>query len=78
MNSDASDPVSCWRDGTWLTTATSEDSRTLKNVRTQPKVRAVWGTGDVLMRSVPGFTYIQLVPERMQVGKGVKEFADGR
>ena len=26
-------------------------------------------------RSVPGFTCVQLVPERMQVWKGVKEFA---
>ena len=25
-------------------------------------------------RSVPGFTYIQLTPERMQVWKGVAEF----
>lgn len=26
-------------------------------------------------RSVPGFTYIQLAPERMQVWRGVEEFA---
>ena len=98
-------PVSyCW-DGTRLTTATFERSRTLKNVRAQPKVRvAVGSTGDVLMvdatatvvavtdidpetaneyaqaagndpRSVPGFTYIQLAPERMQVWRGATEFA---
>jgi len=97
-------PVSYWWDGSWLTTATSEGSRTLKNVRTQPQVRAAIGsTGDVLMidatativavadvatevaeryarasgndpRSVPGFVYIQLVPGRIQVWKGVAEF----
>ncbi len=98
-------PVSYWWDGTRLTTATFENSRTLKNVRAQPKVRvSVGSTGDVLIvdatativavtdidagvaekyaqasgndpRSVPGFTYIQLAPERMQVWRGVEEFA---
>ena len=98
-------PVSFWWDGTRLTTATSESSRTLKNVRTQPKVRvSVGSTGDVLIvdatativpvtdidpgvaeayaqasgndpRSVPGFTYLQLAPQRMQVWRGPKEFA---
>ena len=87
-----------------LTTATFEGSRTLKNVRAQPKVRAAIGTtGDVLMidatatiatvadiaevaeryaqasgndpQSVPVFVYIQLVPERIQLWKGVAEFA---
>lgn len=97
-------PASFWWDGSRLTTATFEKSRTLKNIRAQPKVRAsVGSTGDVLMidatavivavadigtaaaegyarasrndpRSVPGFTYIQLTPERMQVWKGVAEF----
>ncbi len=97
-------PVSCWWDGSWLTTATVEGSRTLKNVRTQPKVRAAIGsTGDVLMvdatamivavadiatevadryaqasgndpQSVPGFVYIQLLPQRIQVWKVVAEF----
>lgn len=43
-------PVSYWWDGSRLTTAAFEGSRTLKNVRTQPKVRAAIGsTGDVLM-----------------------------
>jgi hypothetical protein len=43
-------PVSFWWDGVRLTTATSEDSRTARNVRAQPKVRAAIGsTGDVLM-----------------------------
>jgi hypothetical protein len=43
-------PVSYWWDGSRLTTATFEGSRTLKNVRLQPKVRAAIGsTGDVLM-----------------------------
>lgn len=43
-------PVSYWWDGSRLTTATFEDSRTLKNVRQQPKVRASIGdTDDVLM-----------------------------
>lgn len=98
-------PVSYWWDGVRLTTATFEESRTLTNVRAQPKVRAsVGSTSDVLMidatavivavadieteaaegyaqvsgndpRSVPGFAYIQLTPERMQVWRGVTEFA---
>ncbi len=98
-------PVSYWWDGTRLTTATFENSRTFKNVRAQPKVRvSIGSTGDVLMvdaiatiaavseidpgvaegyaraagndpRSVPGFAYIQLAPERMQVWKGPNEFA---
>jgi hypothetical protein len=94
-------------DGSRLTTATFEGSRTLKNVRAQPKVRAAIGTAaDVLMidatatiatvvniadiaevaqryaqasgngpQSVPGFVYIQLVPVRIQLWKGVSEFA---
>jgi general stress protein 26 len=98
-------PVSYWWDGTRLTTATFENSRTLKNVRAQPNVRvAIGSTGDVLIvdaiamivtvgdvepsaaegyarasgndpRSVPGFTYIQLTPDRMQVWRGPTEFA---
>jgi hypothetical protein len=98
-------PVSYWWDGCRLTTATFRGSRTWRNVRAQPKVRAsIGGTGDVLMidatatiasgadvgegaadgyaqasgidpRSVPGFTYLQLAPERMQVWKGAAEFA---
>jgi general stress protein 26 len=97
-------PVSYWWDGARLLTATFEGSRTLRNMRTQPKVRASIGsTGDVLMidataaivaaadvdetaaqgyaqasgvpRSAPGFTYVQLVPERMQVWKGHAEFS---
>jgi len=41
-------PVSYWWDGTRLTTATFENSRTL-NVRAHPKVRvSVGSTGDVL------------------------------
>ena len=97
-------PASYWWDGSRLTTATFEDSRTLKNVRAQPKVRASIGsTADVLMidaaavivavadidtaaaegyarasrndpRSLPGFTYIRLTPERMQVWRGAAEF----
>lgn len=43
-------PVSYWWDGARLTTATSEHSRTMRNLRAQPKVRAAVGsTGDVLM-----------------------------
>jgi general stress protein 26 len=97
-------PVSYWWDGARLLTATFEGSRTLRNVRVQPKVRASIGsTGDVLMvdatavimavadveesaaegyaqasgvpRSAPGFTYVRLVPERMQVWKGPAEFS---
>ncbi len=97
-------PVSYWWDGARLTTATFEHSRTLRNVRTQPKVRVSIGSFvDVLMidataiivaaddvdeaakdgyaqasgipRSTPGFHYVQLVPERMQVWKGPAEFA---
>jgi len=98
-------PVSYWWDGSRLTTATSESSRTLKNVRSQPKVRAAIGsTGDLLMidatativsvaeidaeaaeryaqasgndpRTAPGFKYILLAPERMQVWRGAAEFA---
>jgi general stress protein 26 len=97
-------PASFWWDGARLTTATFEDSRTLKNVQAQPKVRAsVGSTSDVLMidatavivavadidtaaaegyarasrndpRSVPGFVYIRLSPQRMQVWRGVVEF----
>jgi general stress protein 26 len=97
-------PVSYWWDGSRLTTATFEDSRTLKNVRAQPRVRAAVGSAaDVLMidatavivavtdidtaaaegyarasgndpRSAPGFAYLQLTPERMQVWRGVAEF----
>ena len=95
-------PVSYWWDGARLLTATFEGSRTLRNVRAQPKVRASIGsTGDVLMidatatvvaaadvddaaaqgyaqasgnpRSAPGFAYVHLVPERMQVWKGRAE-----
>jgi general stress protein 26 len=97
-------PVSYWWDGARLLTATFEGSRTLRNVRAQPKVRAAVGsTGDVLMidatagivtaagvdaaaaegyaqasgvpRSAPGFTYVQLVPKRIQVWKGPAEFS---
>jgi Pyridoxamine 5'-phosphate oxidase len=97
-------PVSYWWDGVRLLTATFEGSRTLRNVRAQPTVRAAVGsTGDVLMidatativaaddvdeaaaegyaqasgvpRSAPGFTYVQLAPERMQVWKGPAEFS---
>ena len=97
-------PVSYWWDGARLLTATFEGSRTLRNMRAQPKVRASIGsTGDVLMidavaavvaadeigeaaaegyaqasgvpRSAPGFTYVRLVPERMQVWKGPAEFS---
>jgi general stress protein 26 len=96
-------PLAYWWDGFRLTTATFEGSRTLKNVRVQPQVRAAIGTtGDVLMidatatiatvadiaevaeryaqasgndpQAVPGFVYIQLVPERIQLWKGVAEF----
>jgi general stress protein 26 len=97
-------PASYWWDGSRLTTATFENSRTLRNVRAQPRVRASIGsTGDVLMidatativpvadidpaaaegyarasgndpRSTPGFAYIRLTPERMQVWRGVAEF----
>ncbi len=98
-------PASYWWDGTQLTTATFEDSRTLKNIQTQPKIRASIGsTADVLMidaiadivavtdidtaaaegyarasrndpRSVPGFVYLRLTPQRMQVWRGSSEFA---
>jgi general stress protein 26 len=96
-------PLSYQWDGSRLTTATFEGSRTLKNVRAQPKVRAAIGTtDDVLMidatatiatvaaiaevaaryaqgsgnepQLVPRFAYIQLVPERIQLWKGVAEF----
>lgn len=43
-------PLSYSWDGSGLTTATLENSRTVKNVRVQPRVRAaIGGTGDVLM-----------------------------
>ena len=96
--------MSYWWDGSRLLTATFENSRTLRNVRAQPRVRASIGsTGDVLMidatavvadvadvdataaegyarasgvpRSAPGFTYIHLVPERMQMWQGQAEFS---
>jgi Pyridoxamine 5'-phosphate oxidase len=97
-------PVSYWWDGARLTTATSKNSRTARNLRAQPKVRAAIGsTGDVLMidamaemvswddigeteadgyaqasgvpRSVAGFVYVRLVPQRMLVWKGPAEFS---
>jgi general stress protein 26 len=97
-------PVSYWWDGARLTTATSENSRTARNIRAQPKVRAALGsTGDVLIidataavvpwddidettgegyaqasgvpRSMPGFVYVRLVPQRMQVWRGPAEFS---
>src|SRR5260370_4568073 len=99
-------PLAYWWDGSRSTTATFEGSRTLKNVRAQPKVRAAIGSAaDVLMidatatiatvaditdiaevakryaqasgndpQSEPGFVYIQLVPDRIQLWKGVAEF----
>ena len=101
-------PLTYWWDGSRLTTATFEGSRTVKNVRAQPKVRAAIGTAaDVLMidatativtvadiadiaevasryaqasgndpQSMPGFVYIQLVPERIQLWTGVAEFTE--
>ena len=43
-------PVSFWWDGTRLTTATLENSRTLSNVQAQPRVRvSIGSTSDVLM-----------------------------
>ena len=93
-------PVSYWWDGTRLLTATFDNSRTLKNIQAQPKVRASIGTtGDVLMidatavittdvdetaadgyaqasgvpRATPGFVYVHLVPQRMQVWRGPAE-----
>lgn len=43
-------PVSFWWDGTRLTTATFENSRTLSNVHAEPRVRVSIGTtSDVLM-----------------------------
>jgi hypothetical protein len=97
-------PVSYWWDGERLITATFEGSRTLNNIRVQPRVRAsVGSTSDVLMidataavvaaaeleesavagyeqasgvlRSTPGFVYVQLVPKRMQVWSGPAEFS---
>jgi len=96
-------PVSYWWDGARLTTATSENSRTARNIRAQPKVRAAVGsTGDLLMidataaivpwgdidetaaegyerasgvpQSMPGFVYVRLVPQRMQVWRSPAEF----
>jgi general stress protein 26 len=43
-------PVSFWWDGSRLTTATFENSRTVKNIQAQPKVRVSVGTtADVLL-----------------------------
>jgi hypothetical protein len=97
-------PASYWWDGSRLTTATFENSRTLKNLRAQPRVRASVGTtADVLMidaiaaivavadidtaaadgyaraarndpRTVPGFVYVRLTPQRMQVWRSPAEF----
>jgi general stress protein 26 len=93
----------CW-DGSHLTTATFENSRTLRNIAAQPRIRASIGTtSDVLMidataaivpiadidqaaadgyaraarndpRSVPGFVYVRLTPQRMQVWRNAAEF----
>ena len=98
-------PVSYWWDGTQLTTATFEDSRTHRNARVQPNVRVSLGTTtDVLMidataavvtvadidaaaadgyartsgvdpRSVPGWVYLRLAPQRMQLWSGPAEFS---
>lgn len=97
-------PVSYWWDGARLTTATFENSRTVRNIAAQPDVRASIGsTTDVLMidaaaavvagsdiddtaadgylqsarldpRSLPGFVYLQLTPQRMQLWNGREEF----
>jgi hypothetical protein len=43
-------PLSYWWDGARLITATFENSRTLTNIRVQPRVRgSIGSTGDVLM-----------------------------
>jgi general stress protein 26 len=97
-------PVSFWWAGSRLITATLEDSRTLNNIRVQPRVRAAIGsTSDVMMidaaaaavvgadleesaiegyeqvsgvpRSTPGYVYIQLAPQRIQVWRGPAEFS---
>ncbi|MGY2062976.1 pyridoxamine 5'-phosphate oxidase family protein, partial [Nocardia gipuzkoensis] len=97
-------PVSYWWDGARLLTATFENSRTLRNLQAQPRVRAALGsTVDVLMidahaavvaaadvddvaaegyarasripRQTPGFVYVHLVPDRIQVWRGPAEFS---
>lgn len=97
-------PVSYAWNGSVLTTATFERSRTTANIRADHRVRvAVGDTADVVMvdasaslvpaeaidqesadayarlspdpRTSPGFIYIRLIPQRIQVWKGVHEFA---
>lgn len=48
-------PVSYWWDGSLIITATPENSRTMKNIRTQPRVRlSIGATADVLMIDAVG------------------------
>lgn len=96
-------PVAYVWDGTTLTTATFERSRTAANIRADERVRvAVGDTADVVMidatasvvpvaeidqesadgyaevsadpRTAPGFIYIRIIPQRVQVWKGLHEF----
>ena len=67
-------PLSHWWDGFRLTTATFEGSRTLKNVRAQPKVRAAIGTtGDVLM--IDATATIATVADIADIAEVAKRYA---
>lgn len=96
-------PVAYVWDGTTFTTATFERSRTITNLRADPRARvAIGDTGDVVMidvsaeliavsdidpaaadqyarvaadpRTMSGFVYLRLLPQRMQAWNGVHEF----
>lgn len=67
-------PLFYWWDGFTLTTATFEGSRTLKNVRVQPKVRAAIGTAaDVLM--IDATATIATVADNADIGEITRRFA---
>ncbi|MBB5789052.1 pyridoxamine 5'-phosphate oxidase family protein [Jiangella mangrovi] len=96
-------PVSFVRDGACLVMATFDRSRTMANLRANPRARAAIGdTDDVVVvdgvvsivevpdvdttvadryaqvshdpRRIPGFRYLYLRPERIQVWNGFHEF----
>jgi hypothetical protein len=66
-------PLAYWWDGVRLTTATIA---TVADIADIPEVatRYAQASGND-PQAVPGFVYIQLVPERIQLWKGVAEFA---
>src|ERR1700730_10450895 len=67
-------PLAYWRDGSRLTTATFDGSRTLKNVPGQPRGRAAIGTtGDVLM--IDATATIATVADIADIAEVAKRYA---